>query len=150
MANILYQKFPNHEQFKTYQEGSTFIDYGLIHKDLIDKVEFVTYEPFGYRKGKGDHRGWYFDIRETNLFGNQIDGVYKSNGRSLDSKDSKQLPKYLRAVDEYLRKYRVYERIKKLMKSKRKHHRLAEAIDEDITMATQYGEQQCKIRHKDY
>ena len=85
------------------------------------------------------------------MFGNQIDGVYKSNGRNLDSKDSKQLPKYLRAVDEYLTKHRVYERIKKLMKSKRKRdHKEAEAIDEDITRATQYGEQQCKIRHKDY
>ena len=57
LVNIFHRKFPNHEKFKTYQEGSTFIDYGLIHKDLIDKVEFVTYKPFGYRKGKGDHRG---------------------------------------------------------------------------------------------
>ena len=36
------------------------------------------------------------------------------------------------------------------MKSKRSHHKVAEAIDEDITRATQYGEQQCEIRHKDY
>ena len=66
--------------------------------------------------------------------------MYKSNGRSLESKDSKKLPKYLRAVDEYLRKHHDYERIKKLMKSKRRHHKLAEAIDEDITSATQYDE----------
>ena len=75
---------------------------------MINKVEFVTYKPFGYRKGKGDHRGWYFDIRETYLFGNQIYGVYKSNGRSLESKDSKQLPQYLRAVDRHLNKKNVY------------------------------------------
>ena len=68
---IIFQgKFPNHEKLKTYQERSTFIDYGLIHKDLIDEVDYVTYKPFGYRKGKEYHRGWYFDIRETALFGN--------------------------------------------------------------------------------
>ena len=76
--------------------------------------------------------------------------MYKSNGRSLESKDSKQLPKYLRAVDGYLVKHNVYNRIRKLMKSKRSHHKTAEAIDVDITRATQYGEQQCEKRHKDY
>ena len=36
------------------------------------------------------------------------------------------------------------------MKSKRKRHKEEEAIDEYITRATQYGKQQCEIRHKDY
>ena len=36
------------------------------------------------------------------------------------------------------------------MKSKRKSHKEAEAINEDITRATQYGKQQCEIRRKDY
>ena len=62
LVNIFHGKFPNYVKFKTYQEGFKFIDYGLIYKDLIDKVVQVTYERFGYRKGKGDHRGWYFDI----------------------------------------------------------------------------------------
>ena len=52
LVNIFHGKFPNHEKFKTYQEESTFIGYGLIHKELIDEVDQVTYEPFGYRKGK--------------------------------------------------------------------------------------------------
>ena len=55
LVNIFHGKFQNHEKFKTYQEGSTFIDYGLIHRKLINKIDQVTYEPFRYRKGKGDH-----------------------------------------------------------------------------------------------
>ena len=101
--NIFHRNFPNHEKFKTYQEGSASIDYGLVHQDLIDKVDQVTYEPFRYQKGKGDHRGWNFDIRETDLFGNQIDGVYQSKGRSFYSKNSKQLPDYLKVVDKCLK-----------------------------------------------
>ena len=127
-----------------------FIEYGLIHKYLINEVDYVTYEPFGYRTGKGDDRGWYFGIRESSLFGNQINEVYKSNGRSLQSKDCKQLPKYLRAVDDFLTRRNVYNRIKKLMKLKRSHHKEAEVIDAEITEATQYGAQHYEIRHKDY
>ena len=142
LVNIFsIEEFLNHEKFKTNQEGSTFIDYGLSHRDLIDQVYYVTYELFEYRKGKGDHRGWYFDIRETYLFGNRIDGVYKSNKRSLDSKNSKNIPKYLRAVNEYLIKHHVYKKTKNLLKSKRSHHKVAEVIDEDVTKATQYVEQ---------
>ena len=52
LLNIFYRKYPSHEQFKAYQDGSAFIDYDGIYQDLIDKVEQVTYEPFGYQKGK--------------------------------------------------------------------------------------------------
>ena len=62
LVNIFHGKHLNHKKFKTYQEGSRFIDYGLIHRDLLEEIEIVTYEPFGYWKGKGDHCGWYFDI----------------------------------------------------------------------------------------
>ena len=153
LANIFHGKHPNHKKFKTYQEGSRFIDYGLIHRDLLHEIEIVTYKPFGYRKGKGDHRGWYFDIRERRMFGNQIEKVYQSDGRNLHSKDSKQLPVYLRAVDDELTKRKVYKRVVKLMKSKRKrreNHKEAEAIDRDITESTQHGEQQCEKRHMDF
>ena len=69
LVNIFQAKFPNNEKFKTYKEGSTFLNYGLIHKELIDEVDQVTFEPFGYRKGKGDHRGWYFVIQKLLCLG---------------------------------------------------------------------------------
>ena len=105
-----------------------FIDYGLIHNTLIDEVDQVTYELFEYRKGKGDHRGWYFDIRETALFGNKINRVYQSKRRSLQSKDYKQLPDYHRAVDEFLKKRKVYQQIRKLIKLKRSNHKQKQSI----------------------
>ena len=107
----------------------------------------MTYEPFGYQKGKGDHTGWYFDIQETNFFGNEIDGVFQSKGRSIHGKDSKQLPAYLKAVDKHLTKNRIYHYIVKLMKSKQGYHKEADKIDETITRVTQYDKQQCKQIH---
>ena len=76
------------------------------------------------------------------MFGNQIEKVYQTDGRNLHSKDSKNLPVYLRAVDKVLTERNVYQRIAKLMKSKKRNHKEAEAIDEAITRATEYGEQQ--------
>ena len=68
MVNIFHRKYPNHKKFKTYQDRSIFIDYGIIHQERIDKVNQVTHEPLGYRKSKGDHIGRYLDILETDLF----------------------------------------------------------------------------------
>ena len=48
LVNIFLGKFTNHEKFKTYQKGSTFIDCGLIHKELIDEVDQVTNKQFRY------------------------------------------------------------------------------------------------------
>ena len=76
---------------------------------------------------------------EQALFGNVIDAVYNTKGRSLHSKDSKQTPKYLKAVDKHLEEHKIYQRIIKLMNSKTHNHREAEAIDGEITQATQYG-----------
>ena len=78
------------------------------------------------------------------MFGNQIEGVYQLEGRSLHSKDSKQIPVYLRAVDKYLREHHIYQQIAKLTKSRRPCHTEAEEIDQEITRATEYGKQQCK------
>ena len=68
--------------------------------------------------------------------------MYQSKGRGLHSKDSKQLPGYLRAVNKHLIKNRIYQRIGKLIKSEKDNHKEAEEINEAITQATQYGEQQ--------
>ena len=150
LVNIFHGKIPNYEKSKIYQEGSMFVDYDLIYQDLIDKVDWVIYEPFGYQKGKGDHWEWYFDIQETDLFENQINGVYQSKSWSLYSKDSKQLPDYLRVVNKHLREHHIYQQIAKLMMSRRHPHEEAEEINQEITRAIQYGEQQCKNRHKDF
>ena len=66
------------------------------------------------------------------------------------SKDSKQLPDYLRAVSKYLGEHQIYKCIAKLTKSKRSYHKGVEEIDQEIIQATKYGEQQCEKRHKDF
>ena len=141
LVNIFHGKYLNHEKFKTDKDGYTFIDYNCIHQDLNDKVDQVTYESFGYQNGKGDHRGSYLDILETNLFGNKIDGVYQTQGRILYSKDTKQTSVYLKAVNKHLSENEIYRRINKLVKSKRSNQSEVEAINKAIKYSTRYSEQ---------
>ena len=99
LGEYILREISEQWEIQTYQEGSRFIDYGLIHIEMIDAVDQMTYDFVWYQKHKWYHRGWYFDIHETALFLDQIDGVYQSKRRSLQSKDFKQPPDYLKAVE---------------------------------------------------
>ena len=110
LVNIYTRMHPNHEKFKTYIRGSKQLDFALAPPALADKVKQCIYEPFMYRLS-GDHRGFYFDIPETALFGNVLEPVYQLNGRGFSSKDTKQVTKYLDAVYSHLRENKVFERI---------------------------------------
>ena len=68
-------------------------------------------------------------------FGNEIGGVYQTEGRSLHSKDSKQTPSQLRVGDRHLIENNIYQRIAIIMKSQRRSHSEAEAIDVAITQS---------------
>ena len=37
LVNIFHPKYPNNKQFKTYQEGTKSIDYGIANPELIEK-----------------------------------------------------------------------------------------------------------------
>ena len=37
LVNIFHGKYSNHRKIKMHQDGSTFIDYGLVHRDLLEK-----------------------------------------------------------------------------------------------------------------
>ena len=79
LVDLFAHKYPNHDNFKTYQQGTKRIDIAIGHIDLAGKVKKATYEPFGFRKGMGDHRGNFYDILEKDLFSNDIDNIYRQN-----------------------------------------------------------------------
>ena len=150
LVDLFAHKYPIHDNFKTYQQGTKRIDIAIGHIDLAGKVKKATYEPFGFRKGMGDHRGSFYDILEKDLFGNDIDNIYRQNGRSLHSKDCKQVPSYLKTVHKHLVDNNIYKRITKLMKSDIPNNEEAEKIDREITRGTKAGEKKCETRHNDY
>ena len=94
LVDIFHRLYPHQENFNTYNRGSRRIDFALAPPEIADLVTNFVYEPFFYRL-KGDHRGFYFDIPEALLFGNAKPSVYDVNGRNLNSKDIKNVKKYI-------------------------------------------------------
>ena len=106
-------------------------------------------EPFCYR-WKGDHRGLHFDIPERILFGNKRENVYHTSGRGINSKDTKQVTKYLKAVHHHLQHNNIIKRMAKLISDNQPNHKEAEAIDRELTKVGLHRESKCRKRRRDY
>jgi hypothetical protein len=149
LVNIFTRLYPEHKQFKTHIRGSRTIDFALTFPDIADKVTNFVYEPFKYRL-KGDHRAFYFDIGEKQLFGNNKDPVSESEGRAFKSNDKKAVVKYLDAVHSHLDANNVFNRMKKLFESEAPNHEEAEILDSELTRACQHGSNKCQKHQMDY
>ena len=149
LVNIFERMHPEHENFNTYNRGSSIIDFALAPPEIADIVSNFVYEPFFYRL-KGDHRGFYFDIPEKALFGSDTPAVYDSKGRGLNSKDIKNVKVYLETVQEYLIEHKVFARVHELTKSHRPNFRELEKIDKIMTKACEVGESKCTRKGKSY
>ena len=91
-------------------QGHCYINFVFAPRWVWLKVSSMVYEPFLYRL-KGDHRAFYFDIREDNLFGNEQDGASEFEKRRLKSKDRKNVDVYLKLLHKYLVNNTVLERL---------------------------------------
>ena len=64
----------NHdEEFPTYSRGRRRIDFALTTPTIASHSK-ITYEPFHSRL-KGDHRAFYIECIEKDIFGNQLDPI---------------------------------------------------------------------------
>jgi hypothetical protein len=149
LVNIFDRLYPNQAQFKTYMRGARTIDFALAPPNIADRVTNFVYEPFLYRL-KGDHRAFYFDIEEKQLFGNENESPYDPEGRTFASKDRKAVTKYLKAVDKHLQANNIYNQVIKLINDTEPNHKEAEAIDKEITRACDHGSNECKKQPMDY
>jgi hypothetical protein len=149
LVNIFTRLYPEHKQFKTHIRGSRTIDFALTFPDIADKVTNFVYEPFKYRL-KGDHRAFYFDIGEKQLFGNNKDPVSEAEGRTFKSNDKKAVIKYLDAVHSHLDANNVFNRMKKLFESEAPNHEEAEILDSELTRACQHGSNKCQKHQMEY
>ena len=149
LVNIFKRMNPDHENFNTYNRGSSIIDFALAPPEIADIVSNFVYEPFFYRL-KGDHRGFYFDIPEKALFGSNKPAVYDSKGRGLNSKDIKNVKVYLETVHDVMLEHNVFERIHAITTSSKPNFRELEKIDKIMTGACELGESKCTRKGKSY
>ena len=148
LVDLWHYKHPNTE-FRTYARGSRRIDFVLTTPAIAEHTTTMIYEPFQYRLS-GDHRGFYIDIPEHLLLGNNCPPVYDPTPRGIKTKDKKAVTRYLRACHKHLHKNNVFERLQGLIKQDNPNHRLAEILDNELIRAGAHADKQCQKRRTDY
>ena len=77
-----------HDNFATYHQGTTRIDYILCDTHTATVVTTRGYEPFQYRI-KGDHHAINIDFHIPTLFGNKNNSLQTPATREFYSTDRK-------------------------------------------------------------
>ena len=149
LVDVWDRLYPDEPQFKTYIRGSRRIDFALALPATADCVTNIVYEPFHYRLS-GDHRGFYLDIDEKRLFGNDMPDTFDLMGRGFTTKDRTAVKTYLEAFYSHLTENNVFKRIGTLLENEHEDHELAEAIDRELTRACKHAENKCRKKRLDY
>ena len=134
LVNIFHRLYPEHENFKTYRQGTKVIDFALALPSIADAVTNFVYKPFLYRL-KGDHRAFFFDIPESALFGNNSLPPFDTNARGFHSKDVKNATVYLQTVSEYLGDQNIFVCLQRLISLPELDMKEVEDIDRTLTKA---------------
>jgi len=119
------------EEFNTYLRGSRRIDFAITTHELAEKANMI-YEPF-FQRLSGDHRGFYIDFQEQDLFMNTNLPIFESEGRRLKSKDKSAVTQYINHLHQHLLDNNVFKRMDELLKNKEANHSEAEIIDRETT-----------------
>ena len=109
----------NHHESKTspnsFIRGSNCIDMALGSIELRHCVQSVGYLTFEYI-GTSDHRPIYVDLKCEYLFSNMKEDTGKPNFRSMTTKKSKILNKYINTLKLLFDRASLGEKIKQLKK----------------------------------
>ena len=100
LTDVMYQTI-GHDEFATYIEGSTRLDYALCHDWVHEALQAAGYEPFQYRT-KGDHRNMIFDFDSQKLFGNPVYRLDTPAQREFTAKDTSCNRIYIEQKHAYL------------------------------------------------
>ena len=148
LVDLWHYKHPTTE-FRTYARGSRRIDFVITTPAIAAHTTSMIYEPFQYRLS-GDHRGFYIDIPEHLLLGNNCPPVYDPSPRGIKTKDKKAVTRYLRACHKHLRANNVFKRLHDLSNNNRPDHSLAEILDNELIRAGAHADKQCRKRRTDF
>ena len=91
----------------------------------------------------GDHRGFYFDINETKLFCDKSEEAYDFSGRILQSKNKKNVGRYLEQLSKHIHENKIYNKLVKLHKEGPNHH-IIKMLDRTFTLGCISAEKKCK------
>jgi hypothetical protein len=100
-----------HKNFSTHIDRQTRIDFAFATPRVVEACRHAGYEPFRHRF-EMDHRGFYLDLDNVVLFGNQTAILQSPSHRGLTSKSFKHRKTYIASRWTYLHHHKWFERLR--------------------------------------
>jgi hypothetical protein len=99
-----------HKKISTHIDGQTRIDFAFATPRVVEACIHAGYEPFWHRF-EMDHRGFFLDLDNEVLFGNQTAILQSPSQRGLTSKSFKHRKTYIAYRWKYLNHHKWFERL---------------------------------------
>jgi hypothetical protein len=106
----LMQVKVGHRNFLTHIDGQIWIDFAFATPRVVAACIHTGYELFRHRF-ETDHRGFYLDLDNVVLFGNQTAILQSLSHRGLTSKSFKHHKMYIASRWKYLHHHKWFERL---------------------------------------
>lgn len=144
--------FPEHEEFATYERGSTRIDSVLLSRRLLPSVLRIGYTPVGLLFNS-DHRGLILEFSKKCLLGDDLDMLPSPPSRGIRSNDKKAVQTYIEALHSHLKANNAFRRGVALAQSQVPQGnsiREVEKLDRLVGEACTLAESRCRKRRSSW
>lgn len=141
-------KFPHHAPFGTHALGSRRIDAIYISPRLLESMKRIGYPPFQYTTNS-DHRPIIIEFAKCSLFGPTTSTIQYTSPRIVQSKDKKNVAKFISHWYKALGDSQAFARQSTLDNDSATPSE-AESIDQMIGRSAAAAEQTCQRRRPEF
>jgi hypothetical protein len=132
-----------HKIFLTHIDGQTWIDFGFATPRVVEACIHAGYQPFRHRF-ETDHRGFFLDLDNAVLFGNQTAILQSPSQHSLTSKSFKHRKTYIASRWKYLHHHKWFERLRTALQREEVSSTILETLDRDWIASALAAEKKCQ------
>jgi hypothetical protein len=132
-----------HKNFSTHIDGQTRIDFALAMPRVVEACIHAGSKPFRHRF-ETDHRGFFLDLDNAVLFGNQTAILQSPSQRGLTSKSFKHCKTYIASRWKYLNHHKWFERLWAAIQREEVPSTTLETLDRDWTASALAAEKKCQ------
>jgi hypothetical protein len=110
---------------------------------VVEACIHAGYEPFRYRF-ETDHQGFFLDLDNSVLFGNQTAILQSLSHHGLTSKSFQHRKMYIASRWKYLHHHKWFERLRAALQREEVPSTILEALDRDWTASALAAEKTCQ------
>jgi hypothetical protein len=132
-----------HQKFSTHIDGQSRIDFVFATPRVVEACTHAGYEPFPHRF-ETDHHGFFLDLENAVLFGNQTAIIQSPSQRGLTSKSFKHCIMYIASRWKHLHHHKWFKRLRTALQQEEVPATTLEALDRDWMASASVMEKACQ------